>query len=77
LQFSYRGDTHGYNSISSIVANYEARTQFSSHELRVDVTFGEGISKKDFLDILGKLSPFTSEELFTVTVWPVSKEDKK
>jgi len=77
LELRYEGDARGYNALSSVIANYESRAPFSSHELMVDVTFPEPASAKDLLKLLERVEPFTGEENFTVTVWPERKEGKR
>lgn len=77
LEFRYEGDAKGYNAIASIVQNYEAKSEFSSYDLFVDVKFPEGIPSKQFVELLRGISRFTDEELFTVTVKPVPKEGKR
>lgn len=77
LEMKYRGDARGYNSLSSVIANYEARVSFSSHELLVDVSFSDGISDGDLMNMLARVEPFTDEENFTITVWPKRKEGKR
>ncbi len=77
LEFRYEGDAKGYSAISSIVQNYEAKADFSSHDLFVDIKFPGGISTKQFVELLRGVGRFTDEELFTVTVKPALKEDKK
>jgi hypothetical protein len=41
------------------------------------VSFPEGASSKNLLNMLGRVEPFTSEENFTITVWPKRKEGKR
>jgi hypothetical protein len=77
LEFRYEGDAKGYNGIASIVQNYEAKVEFSSHDLFVDVKFPDGMSSKQLIESLRGVGRFTDEELFTVTVKPVPKEGRK
>jgi hypothetical protein len=78
LEFKYDGDQQGYNSIKGLVSNYEGKAQFSAHDLFIDITFPDGISEKELTGLIGtKLAPFTEEELYTLVVYPIPREEKK
>jgi len=69
LQIVYRGDLQGFNSIKTVVSNYEARTEFDRRELWVEVRFLEPKDPTEVLEMLRrKVGPFTEESLFDVAL---------
>jgi hypothetical protein len=69
LQLVYRGDLQGFNAVKTVVANYEARSDFDRKDLRVEVRFPELKEPAEVLDLLlSKVGPFTGESLFDVAL---------
>jgi len=76
LKLEYHGNSNGYGQLKQLLSNYEAKSDFSSHDLAIEMKYSDGIDVKEILSILGeKVQPFTGEELYLIEMVP-KQEDK-
>jgi hypothetical protein len=75
LKLEYHGNSNGYGQLKQLLSNYEAKSDFSSHDLTIEMIYADGIDVKEILSILGeKVQPFTGEELYSIEMVP-KRED--
>jgi len=67
LELRYEGNRDGFNSLRQIVTNYEAKAEFSSHDLSILIKFTDGIGSEALVKLLkDKVAMFTGEELYSL-----------
>jgi len=72
LELRYEGNRDGFNSLRQIVTNYEARAEFSSHDLSILIKFHDGIESRALVELLkDKVAMFTGEELYYLEAKPM------
>lgn len=74
LELRYEGNRDGFNSLRQIVTNYEAKADFSAHDLSMMIKFADGIGSEALVKLLkDKIAMFTGEELYSLEAEPMER----
>jgi len=78
LRVEYKGDQTGFNSLKPVFSSYDSRQEFSSSDLRTELTYEEPVTLESFRDTIAqKVANFTQESTYTVILYPAEKDEQE